>query len=170
MNNFQIATTSSRERFTNYFGNDLGMLLFRFYRSNIDMGGVSGSQKKIKISERRFRNAKYLVDNYGEKAIVKAMDLFKHKLETGVLSQKSLPYFEALVKSFSVKKSAEMVIREDVVPIKTYKVYDHYDKELLNWYYKCPKCGYNDIDAWNETCPECGVLFNWSGVGAFNGS
>lgn len=166
MSEYKILNTSSKDQFIEEFGEELGTRLYRFYRNKINMSGASGKSKRFSLSERRLRNAKHLMKTYGAPAITNAMEIFEEKLDSGVLSSKSLPYFEALVKSSTEKVTAQEPKQKErvgtIIPKKNERVYDQFSRELLNWNFKCT-CD-EIVDPWMEQCPKCMVWLGWEKV------
>lgn len=173
MSEYKILNTSSKNQFIEEFGEELGTRLYRFYRNKINMSGASGKSKRFSLSERRLRNAKHLINTYGAPAVTRAMEVFEEKLDSGVLSNKSLPYFEAIVKSSTTKVTTQepkpKEIVETIIPEKNERVFEHFSRELLNWNFKC-NCG-EIVDPWMEKCPKCKIWLGWDKVdlGGCNG-
>jgi len=152
-----------KKKFIDEFGYEFGVQLYDFYRKNLDFGGQKKySTEKISLTERRFRHAKYLVDNFGKEAVSKSIPIFIKKLESGYLSRKSKEYFEKIVENSRIQ-DPEIKISEKIIPVPIRRQFDEFEREFLNWIYTCPNCN-EEIDAWADRCPKCDALCLWGEV------
>ena len=148
---------------------DFGSKLYNFYRYKLDFGGSSKIKNNdIKVSVRKFKHAKELIDKYGRYNVSEAMSIFIGKLDKGLLYKRSPAYFEKILEN----NFHGDVVNDDMnsipygVPIKKSKVsnvFEKLDQLKYNWLFTCPKCGL-EVDAWKNKCPDCKIIFIWSDV------
>ncbi|GEM_PF-4822682 len=157
-------TTEFKELCISKLGQNNGERVYFFYMK-LSKKSYS-TEKGLNLTTRRSKSLNYLLDNYGEEALLKTIDIFEKKIESGSATVLTIPYFNKCVENYKPEISVQsnplfnsQGSQEQIYPIKLKQLYDN-PIEALKWLYKCSGCN-TEFDGFNETCPSCKKLINW---------
>ena len=142
-----------------------------------------GAKRNVYIpsNERRLKHLKSMISDFGADNIVKAMNNFIAKEQTGELSSLSMSYFGGFVKNVALQeskpkktvsstsgstfKSVQAPVQESIIPIKMLKLPGKSAGEygFAAWLYRC-ECHETFEFKQHIKCPKCGKNINWDGL------